>query len=708
MPDDELKKILKKYEKEVAGHVEDAEINGKFSQEYTTFRKEALAVGVTRYERWCKTAEGIIQFKPSPKETEAIEQAIKISHLNITPIGAASFAALVAFACVILGLGIAALGFLFTGDLANTPIFFPFLFLILGLVLLKVLTKLPVYLAARWRLKASNQMVLCILYIVIYMRHTSNLENAIKFATNHIGTPLSLDLRKIFWDVETRKYTTIKESLDRYLESWRKDNLEFVTSIHLIESSLFEPTEQRRLELLDKALDVILEGTYEKMLHYAQELKSPITTLHMLGVILPILGLVVFPLLGSFLQGLVQWYHLAFVYNILLPIFVLGYGLNILSKRPTGYGESTIAEEGLQSKFNPAGLAIFLGTCLVLVGLFPLIIHWIDPSADLALPGLGKFFDYKIFGGASYGPFGVASLLISFFIPGGLALALGLYFKWKTAKLIKVREETKALEKEFSAALFQLGNRIGDGVPAEIAFNKVAQTLSGTPSGKFFQLVDTNIRVYGMSLNEAIFNKKNGAILSFPSPLIESSMEVLVESAKKGPKVVASSLVTISNYLERITRVNERLKDLLAEVISSMKAQISFLTPAIAGIVVGISAMIVSIIATINDQLAKFAAEGVEASSAGQLSIVGDLFKLQHTIPGYFFQLVVGLFVFELAYILTVLENGVENGNDKVGEQATLAKNLIQGTFLYIIIAAIVTIAFYFLSKGFLAQGGSI
>jgi len=46
-------------------------------------------------------------------------------------------------------------------------------------------------------------MVLCIFYVVTYMRHTSNLELAVEFASQHLSAPLNLDLRKVLWDVET-------------------------------------------------------------------------------------------------------------------------------------------------------------------------------------------------------------------------------------------------------------------------------------------------------------------------------------------------------------------------------------------------------------------------------------------------------------------------------------------------------------------------
>src|SRR3989338_430918 len=133
-----------------------------------------------------------------------------------------------------------------------------------------------------------------------------------------------------------------------------------VTSFHLIESSLYEPTESRRLDLLDKALNVILEGTYEKMLDFAQTLKNPITMLHMLGVILPILGLVIFPLVGSFLGGLVKWYHIALLYNLILPVLVFAYGYSMLIKRPTGYGESQLSKELMSSQKKPLGAAIII------------------------------------------------------------------------------------------------------------------------------------------------------------------------------------------------------------------------------------------------------------------------------------------------------------------------------------------------------------
>ena len=80
------------------------------------------------------------------------------------------------------------------------------------------------------------------------------------------------------------------------------------------------------------------------------------------------------------------------------------------------------------------------------------------------------------------------------------------------------------------------------------------------------------------------------------------------------------------------------------------------------------------------------------------------MFNVQGIIPNYFFQIVVGIYVVQLAYILTVLQNGVENGSDKINEEYLLGKNLIKSFLLYAVISIIVTLLFSTLAQGLLAQ----
>ncbi|MFA5888473.1 MAG: hypothetical protein WC852_07230, partial [Candidatus Nanoarchaeia archaeon] len=550
----------------------------------------------------------------------------------------------------------------------------------------------------------------------------SNLEHAIKFAGEHIGNPLALDLRKILWDVETQKYSTIKEAIDVYLLQWKDYNLEFVEAFHLIGSSLYEGNEQRRVEVLEKSLEIMLEGTYNNMMHYAQETKSPITTLHMLGVILPVLGLIILPLLGSFLG--VKWYQLALIYNIVLPMAVYFMGYRIMAKRPVGYAQTNIYENNPKyrsmrmyiaggKEISPKKIAAIYGCMIVLIGLLPLIVHAIIPGQDFPIGNpdtpFGYVFDYKdvevpcgIASGdqdptlitKSVGPFGIGASLLSLLITLGVAVGVGMYYKIRSAKIIKIRDDTKKLEQEFQGALFQLGNRLGGGIPTEMAFSSVAENLHGTATGNFFAIVDNNIRRGGMSVRNAIFDEKVGAINEYPSSLIDSSMRVLVETSNKGPNVVSKAMINISNYLDRINKVNERLKDLLSETVGSMKAQVSFLSPIISGIVVGIGSMITSIIGNLPAVLASQGIEGDTAAVGGGLGGLGGMFEVADLMPPYYLQIVVGLYLVEVVYILTIIGNGIENGVDKLNEEYSLGKNLYKSTIFYIVVAGITMLVF--------------
>src|SRR3989344_1003533 len=722
MPREDVEEIINKYKEKLKGKIKTEEILGfnprpsrGLSHEYMMFREDALSRSLSLYENLCNFSERIIKINPKDKEYLKLKKNIDAAHLKLNPEGAASFATLSVVVIIFIGI-ITGLLLFFISESKASAYLLPLLLTLGSLLILKPLTNIPNYLATRWRLKASNQMVLCILYIVMYMRHTSNLENGLRFAIDHIGNPLALDLRKIFWDIETGKYSTIKESLDSYLVSWRNYNLEFVEAFHLIEGSLLEPSEERRVTILEKSLEVMLNGTYEKMLHYAQELKNPITILHMLGIILPILGLVILPLFGSMLEGSakIKIISLVLVYNVLLPVTVYFIGTSIMSKRPTGFSEENMMEKNpelvkyqniifnignREIQFNPVWISIIIGLTISAIGIFPLLIHM--SGTDFSFLG-SNFIDYKTEKGAPcnqesncFGPFGVGSVILSLFLPLGIALGFALYYNMRTRKLILIREETKKLELEFSSGLFQLGNRVGDNIPVEVAFGEVAASMQGTPTGNFFARVNANIKNIGVDIHEAVFNKDFGAIWYYPSSLIESVMKVIIETTKRGPQIVSRSLISISYYINRIHEVNERVKDLLSDVISSMKSQISFLTPAIAGIVVGITTMIVNILGRLSSLLAEGALEGnSQGSSIGNMQGIPDLFSIPNIIPSYYLQIIIGLYVVQITIILSFLVNSIENGIDRLSEKYNAAKNLTRSIILYFLIALVVTILF--------------
>jgi hypothetical protein len=726
-----LDSTLAKYRQRLASELNlTAEpVNQKFySEEYQKFRDEYLPKFLSFYEKGCNFSEKILKVSPDPKTAESIQDSIETAHLQISPIGVASFSILmpivIIFSGIILGSIISFIA-LPSGAVPLGTIYMAVFFIIAGVLSMLVMNRVPIFIANNWRLKASNQMVVSIFYIVTFMRHTSNLEGALRFASDHLVPPLSLDFKRILWEVQTEKFPTIKESLDNYLEYWRETNAEFVEAMHLIEGSLYEGSENRRISLLDKSLDVILNGTYEKMMHFAHDLKSPITILYMLGLILPILFLVILPLVVSFLtSGTIHPLFLVMVissgYNFALPLIVFLLGKNILSTRPTGYGDSNMTENNpdykkyssllikigkSESQINPLWVAIVIAIPLLFIGLSPLILGQILTQEEL-LNEEPFFMEFQFLGykmtsvreGALtdlvIGPYGLGSSVISLSIILGLGLGFGLYYKWRSKKLMEIRKRTKKLENEFASGLFQLGNRLGDGIPAEIAFTKVALSMKGSTAGDFMELVSRNITQLGMNLQNAIFHPKKGAIAFFPSNLIQSSMKVLVQSSKKGPKVASNALINISRYIKEIHSVNERLRDLLADIVSSMNSQIKFLAPAIAGIVVGITTMVITILGQLS-KITSRVTEGQESTVAGFAdftSVFGD------GVPGFYFQTIIGLYILQIVYILSSLVNGIQNGTDPINEKFAKGTNLVKTTILYVVLSGTVMILFNFIA----------
>jgi len=341
MDDKDIEAFKSKYKHKLKEELGETplEIGPITTREYEEFKKEFMPRQLSFYEKACNFSEKVLRMSPDKKKLPSYEEAIRTCHLNVTSSGVMSFSILgpVLFMLIgsMLGLALPLLG-------GESTLFFFVMIIIIGLVLIIPLSKLPFFLADNWRMKASNQMVLCIFYLVTYMRHSSNLELAVDFAAEHLSPPLALDMKKVIWDVETEGFDSVKEALDNYLNFWRNYNIEFVESVHLIESSLYESSEERRLNALDKALEVMLDETYERMLHYAHNLQSPLTMLHMLGIVLPILGLVILPLVVAFMEE-VKWYYLFVLYVIIIPILVYYLGRTLLSKRPSGYGESDIS-----------------------------------------------------------------------------------------------------------------------------------------------------------------------------------------------------------------------------------------------------------------------------------------------------------------------------------------------------------------------------
>lgn len=698
--------ILKKYSSKIESEIKTDNSSYKnYSKDYMQFKEEMLP-DISRYKNWADSLGNFIKIRLSQKESSKIQRSLDIAHLDVTPSQSAALALIAMFftlfLTLILTLTISLLG-------PSFPLMLTFLgFVLCGFVYFYVYS-MPARLANIWRLKASSQMIPAVLYIVIYMKHTSNLERAVQFASQHLDTPLALDFKKVLYNVETSKYQTVKQSLDSYLETWRDYSPEFIESFHLIESSLYEPSDAQRINTLERGLQIILEGVYDKMLSYSREIRSPLTNVYMLGIILPTLALALLPLASVVVADGLKWYHLFVLFNLIIPFGVYFMTSEILLKRPGGYGENSNIEKNPDYyKFKsskPWVIASLICIPLFILGLIPflfqsdLITNILNLKSDYSFGEIGlpffrdqQLFDFKVVAGSSVGPFGLAGIMFSLFIPLSVASYFSIAYKIKTREIIKARKETKELEKEFTSTLFQLGNRLGDGVPAERVFAKVAESSQGQKTQSFFSIVNQNIQQMGMPIESAVFDNQRGAIIYYPSALISISMKILIESAKKGLKIAARAMMSISDYVKNIQKINDRLKDLLAEVVSDMRSNMVFLAPLLSGIIVGLTSMIAMILNKLKG-LSDLTSGGAEIAGIGSIGNIVNLFDIVNIIPPYFVQVSIGLYLVEIIFILTITLITVDSGKDELQEKSELSKNLKRGLSLYLITAFLSTLA---------------
>ncbi|MCX6749946.1 MAG: hypothetical protein NTZ83_00645, partial [Candidatus Pacearchaeota archaeon] len=462
--------ILRKYSGKIEGEIKTTELGAvKDSKAYLKFLEES-GRDLTPYEKWCNTVGSIVKINPSKKDSEKIQRDIQISHMNIQPWQAITFSVMIFLLVFFFGiLSSIIYAILNEKGLAAFPILYFLLIVTVSIFLFYYFSGYPTRFANKWRLKASSQMVPAILYVVVYMRHTPNLEKAIEFASEHLQYPLALDFKKIFYNVAIGKFPTIKESLDDYLESWRDYSVEFIESFHLIESSLYEPDRNRRIATLEKAIQVVLDGVYDKMLKFTHDVKAPMTNVYMLAIMLPVLGIALIPLASAMVQGMIKWSHVFVLYTMVIPFLAFFMLDKILLLRPGGYGETSYLEKNPlypQYKSKAPYAAAFL-ICLpfIILGLLPLIFQYTPLPAALGMPSdptlgklglnFGDISDYKIFDfketpNGITGPFGFGALILSLFFPLGIALFFSIAYKDRTLNIIEERNKTKQLEAEFN------------------------------------------------------------------------------------------------------------------------------------------------------------------------------------------------------------------------------------------------------------------
>jgi Flp pilus assembly protein TadB len=639
------------------------------SYEYSSFKSEK-AERKGWYELACKSAGKFFQIKLTSKEETKLEDSIRKSDLNVTPSEVAGLSMIVLLFGVIFSLLL----------IVISTSLITLMFLPISFYAYTYISSYPENLSKKKRMEETSEMVLAILYIVTYMRHTPNLEAAIKFAANNLQSQLGNDFKQVLWNIQTRKFRDIYESLNSFLLDWTNESSGFSEAMGLIMSSLSQSDTKKRDETLDIAVDTILNSTYDSMVVYANSLRTPVQAVSLLGITLPILGLVMLPMVSAFLSDLITSEMIFVFYDLILPIIVF-FSINAaLSRRPMGFAIPNVDSHPLvppkntfylMSKGKKVYFSVFIVPIIVLLYVSYIIgASGLPPSQDDV--------------------FGSLTIVI------GIALSLMLYFYFNSFQKTAIRNKIASVEDEFSNAAYILSNVLSEGKPLEIAIVRTGEKMKNSAIADFFETIESNIKNLGLSIKDAIFDPMEGALKLYPSVLVHSIMRILISTSEESTIAASISMAHVGKYTKSIHSINEKIKDILSDTVSSVGFQANFIAPLITGVVVGLSTMIFLIINNLSGQLSGISGSGSGLSGATgmNLDFVLGFLNMSTTIKIWAFQPIVGIYLIIVVLLMVYLINKIEFAGDNIYFMNKASKTLFLSIALYLIVVTVTTLIF--------------
>lgn len=641
------------------------------------------------YERLARFSGSILVANPPKGSAAEIEAAINFTDLKVTPQQVMSLTVLtiIAFAAIGLFVAVAGISGGITIPLGGIGI------ILLGFPVAFYLYKYPSSLLKEMRIKASSQVVLAILYMVVSMRISPNLERALRFAAANVSGPLAWDMRRLLWDLEMKKYYSASDAMDSYITKWKPENEEFSESLRLIRESTKQPMDKVNI-VLDEALNVILEGSKTRMKHYVQELKLPVMVIHMMGIVLPVLGSIMAPLVAVFMADSIKAEHFILGYDVVLPIVILWFINNTLKKRPITFSPSAIASHPslpkkgnvmIKGKSYPALLFALL--LLIATVTYPIFFFANDylsrvEDANGSSAVLSKIRLFETDGG-------VFSLAMAGMIVVGTGLSLALYFFLITFQRRGVQQEIRSVEGDFEMALFRLGNRMSAGTPTEVAIEKAVDDVKDLKIVDLFNLTLRNMRSLGMTFERSLFDEKYGSLLYYPSELIRNVMRAVVDTAKKGVRYASDSMFRISKYLKNIRETQEYMRELLEETVSSMRFQAYMLTPMVTALVVAMASIIITVLSKLGEYV-----DNLGLGEQVGLPDITTAFNAEAAISPELFQLIVGTYLLEVLVILAIFMTKISEGESKTSQWYAASKMLFAGLVMHYIIVLFASVIF--------------
>ena len=708
--------------------------NVRYTREYQTFKDSEVEMPETLYERLAKKLWGYYEVPLSSvpglsKLEDGYEENIEVSRMEIEADQIGSLLLLPLLFMVPIAL---TASLLVGGPLALFTWIFP------GFWTYWVLSY-PDFRSTVVRIKSSDEALRVVLYMAMQLEMNPNLSQSVKSAAGHTNGYLSKDLAKVMWETETKQKTVqnIRQAISNRIDLWRKWSPSFVKSLEYLIDSLSRNGDDRR-RMIEKGQEKIIGDMENQMDQYARNLTSPIRVLNMAGIMLPLMGLIMFPLISVFLGGDKVGVggisvYMGFVYLIILPLFLYFLVKRLISKRPGAYSHPSlehvdnlppkdkvrISFSGTTYEIPVVPLAITVGLLIALPGLiyyFNLLNTIVSfetgitvTGGDVQTPDQWKEFINSQYDVENAVPNVVQAMSLFWGINAGLVT----YFLGRSYGRQKIRRKIEKIEEDIEVGLTELENALSKGMPIERAMYTVTEKFdeigeSDKPLEEFFEKILDNMEQKGFPFERAVFDDNEGAIQNYPSNILRNAMNMLADSSAKGPNIAAENLRRVNDYIKNQKKVEETIRRLLDETVSQMQIQAKFIAPVITGAAGAMALLIVQTLYIIAERLQDLQESlmvGQQSQSGGFADQIALIKNLDSALPPTLILLIVSLYLVEVSLILAYFMNGIENGFDEISRDMQISKTLIYSTTVFSIIVVISALVIMPLVPGVIGTG---
>ena len=625
------------------------------------------------YEKACKLGR-FIPWAGKGEINEEFYEYISFTGLDVKPEEARAFAVGSTIITAVLLTFLTVFVFLSKGP------WIPFLIalLVVPLVVLSYLGNYPKIYADVYRVKVLGAMPEVISNMAMSLKLVPNLERAVEFAAINTRGQLGREFRKMTWDTYMRVYKSSDDALAKFADKWKRWNEDFARSIYLLKGSLLEKNESKRLQDIDRSVDVMLDGTVLKIEKFARSLNMPTLSLYFMGMILPLIMIAVLPTL-SYVGTNIGARTLFIAYNLVLPLIIFVWSRSILSKRPVTTIPPEIPDE--HPDVTPAG-RLRLGNMII-----PALPVALAIGLLISLPGIFRLYSL-LTGPGLTAPGTFLGLDPTILIIWGISVGISIYLIGTTIERDRIRTKIMETEREFIDALIQLESRLSEGRPIEDAFSRVGRVMKGSLVGEIFANSARGVKLARKTLHSSLFDKDEGALKHVYSGTIYNVMEMVVGASRKSNEAAGVAVGRITEHLTKIRKVDDEIENRLDEIVSSMRSTVLVFGPFVGGVVVSLQKMM-------NSQLLKAqttttfstSLEGSpislgEVSNAGFFGALGSKITVEPISMGIL-QLIIGLYLLEMVVIFSLYMSELYVGDDSVHKRMEIGKNLLLATLLF-------------------------